>query len=181
MYLKVHQSYRDVVAICDSDLIGKKFEEGKRQLDIKQEVEKNRIAKNAFKRNKAIALASAIASGAQAVLMALANPPGPPTTIPLGIAAGALSALQIGKILATKFEGESGASDVSAPSGGGGSGSGGGTSTGSPNPFKAPPLVKVGEAGNSGGRMAPLKAYVVSTDMTREQDNDAILRRRSSY
>jgi hypothetical protein len=36
MYLKVHQSYRDVIAICDSDLIGKKFEEGKRQLDIKE-------------------------------------------------------------------------------------------------------------------------------------------------
>jgi len=36
MHIKIHKSYRDVVAICDSDLIGKRFEEGKRQLDIKE-------------------------------------------------------------------------------------------------------------------------------------------------
>ncbi|MDP3881719.1 MAG: DUF424 family protein [Nanoarchaeota archaeon] len=36
MYLKIHKSYRHVVAICDKELIGKKFEEGKRQLDIKE-------------------------------------------------------------------------------------------------------------------------------------------------
>ena len=34
--VKIHQSYRDVVAVCDSDLIGKKFEEGKLQLDVRQ-------------------------------------------------------------------------------------------------------------------------------------------------
>lgn len=36
MLLKIHKSYRDVVAICDSDLIGKRFEEGKFQLDVKE-------------------------------------------------------------------------------------------------------------------------------------------------
>ena len=36
MYIKIHQSYRTVVAVCDSDLIGKKFEEGKRILDIRE-------------------------------------------------------------------------------------------------------------------------------------------------
>ena len=36
MYVKIHKSYRYVVAICDSDLIGKQFEEGKFQLDIKE-------------------------------------------------------------------------------------------------------------------------------------------------
>ena len=36
MFLKIHKSYRDVVALCDSDLIGKRFEEGKFQLDIKE-------------------------------------------------------------------------------------------------------------------------------------------------
>ena len=36
MFLKIHKSYRDVVAICDSDLIGKRFEEGKFQLDVKE-------------------------------------------------------------------------------------------------------------------------------------------------
>lgn len=36
MYVKIIKSYRDVVAICDSDLIGKRFEEGKLQLDVKE-------------------------------------------------------------------------------------------------------------------------------------------------
>lgn len=34
MLIKTHKSYRDVVAICDSDLLGKKFEQGKMQLEI---------------------------------------------------------------------------------------------------------------------------------------------------
>lgn len=36
MFLKVIESYRNVVAICDKDLIGKKFEEDKFQLDVKE-------------------------------------------------------------------------------------------------------------------------------------------------
>ncbi len=42
MFIKIHKTYRDVVAICDSDLIGKRFESqasddlGKFQLDIKE-------------------------------------------------------------------------------------------------------------------------------------------------
>jgi len=36
MYVNVIKSYRDVVAICDSELIGKKFEEGELQLDVKE-------------------------------------------------------------------------------------------------------------------------------------------------
>ena len=36
MLVKIHKTYRDVVAICDSDLIGKRFEEGRFQLDIKE-------------------------------------------------------------------------------------------------------------------------------------------------
>jgi len=34
--IKVHESYRKVVAICDSELIGRKFEEGKMQLDVRE-------------------------------------------------------------------------------------------------------------------------------------------------
>jgi hypothetical protein len=34
--IKVHDSYRRVVAVADTKLIGKKFEEGKRQLDIRE-------------------------------------------------------------------------------------------------------------------------------------------------
>ena len=36
MLLKIIKTYRDVVFICDSELIVKKFEEGKFQLDIKE-------------------------------------------------------------------------------------------------------------------------------------------------
>lgn len=36
MFLKIHKSYRDVVAICDMELVGKKFEEDKFQLDLKE-------------------------------------------------------------------------------------------------------------------------------------------------
>lgn len=36
MFVKIHDSYRKVVAICDSNLIGKKFEEGIKQLDVRE-------------------------------------------------------------------------------------------------------------------------------------------------
>jgi hypothetical protein len=36
MNVRVIKSKRDVVAICDSELIGKKFEEGKFQLEVKE-------------------------------------------------------------------------------------------------------------------------------------------------
>ena len=36
MYLKIHRSYRNVVAVCDKNLMGGKFIEDKYQLDIKE-------------------------------------------------------------------------------------------------------------------------------------------------
>jgi len=36
MYIKIHESYRKVVALCDKEILGKKFEEGKRQLDVRE-------------------------------------------------------------------------------------------------------------------------------------------------
>lgn len=36
MYVNVIRSYRDIVAVCDSDLLGKTFEEGNHQLDVKE-------------------------------------------------------------------------------------------------------------------------------------------------
>jgi len=44
MFLKVIESYRNVVAICDEDLIGKKFGEGKFQLDVKENFFKEKEA-----------------------------------------------------------------------------------------------------------------------------------------
>ena len=36
MFVKTHKSYRDIIAICDSGLIGKRFEEGIMQLEISE-------------------------------------------------------------------------------------------------------------------------------------------------
>lgn len=36
MFVKIIKSYRDVVAICDSNLLGKKYEEGQFQLDVRE-------------------------------------------------------------------------------------------------------------------------------------------------
>lgn len=36
MFVNIIKTYRDVVAICDKELLGKKFEEGKFHLDIKE-------------------------------------------------------------------------------------------------------------------------------------------------
>lgn len=36
MFIKIHESYRKVVALADEELIGKKFEEGKKQLDVRE-------------------------------------------------------------------------------------------------------------------------------------------------
>jgi len=36
MLIKIHKSYRQVIAICDSNLLGKKFEQGKMNLDLNE-------------------------------------------------------------------------------------------------------------------------------------------------
>jgi len=36
MQIKIHKAYRDIVSICDTDIIGKSFEEGNRILDVKE-------------------------------------------------------------------------------------------------------------------------------------------------
>ena len=36
MFIKIHKSYRKVVALADANLIGKKLEEGRFQLDIRE-------------------------------------------------------------------------------------------------------------------------------------------------
>ena len=36
MFLNIIKSYRDVVAICDQELLGKEFEEGKFYLNVKE-------------------------------------------------------------------------------------------------------------------------------------------------
>lgn len=36
MLVKIHEAYRKIIAICDSELIGKKFERDNLQLDVKE-------------------------------------------------------------------------------------------------------------------------------------------------
>jgi len=36
MYLNIIKTYRDVIAICDAELLGKVFEQGDFQLDVKE-------------------------------------------------------------------------------------------------------------------------------------------------
>ncbi|MAG37940.1 hypothetical protein CMI45_00945 [Candidatus Pacearchaeota archaeon] len=36
MHLKIHKSYRNVISLADKELIGKKFEEGKFQLNVRE-------------------------------------------------------------------------------------------------------------------------------------------------
>lgn len=36
MIINTIKSYRDIVAVCDKELLGKKFEEGKFQLEVKE-------------------------------------------------------------------------------------------------------------------------------------------------
>lgn len=58
MYLKIHESYRKVVALSDSDLIGKKFEEGKRQLELRENFYKGELVeeKKAIEALKSLAI-----------------------------------------------------------------------------------------------------------------------------
>ncbi len=35
MLVKIHEAYRKIIAICDSELLGKKFEQDNLQIDIK--------------------------------------------------------------------------------------------------------------------------------------------------
>jgi hypothetical protein len=45
MYVNIIESYRNIVTICDKELIGKKFEEEKKQLNIKESFYKGENAK----------------------------------------------------------------------------------------------------------------------------------------
>ena len=36
MFIKIIKSYREIVAVCDSSILGKRFERGNFQLDIKE-------------------------------------------------------------------------------------------------------------------------------------------------
>ncbi len=49
--IKIHQAYREIIAVCDSELVGKKLENDKMQLEVSkefyggEEMSENRILK----------------------------------------------------------------------------------------------------------------------------------------
>jgi hypothetical protein len=126
--------------------------------------------KKAFQIRKAANLAQATVDGTKAVLSTYADTPGGPVIkgIAAGIAGG-FALLQIRKIASAKFEG-------GAPNGGGGGSMGGGNDTAMQTvTSSAPSFQIVGNAGTNplgglGG--APIKAYVVSSEVTTGQELD---------
>lgn len=36
MLVKIHDSYRKIIAVCDSELLGKRFEEGNMQIEVSE-------------------------------------------------------------------------------------------------------------------------------------------------
>ncbi len=52
MLVNIVRSYRDIVAICDSELLGKYFEEGNFQLDIKESFYKGDTLKGTSKKTE---------------------------------------------------------------------------------------------------------------------------------
>lgn len=42
MFIKIHRSYRNIVALCDAELLGKRFEEGMRQLYLRESFYKDK-------------------------------------------------------------------------------------------------------------------------------------------
>ena len=37
MLVKIHKSYRDIISVCDTELVGKRFVEGKTQIYVKED------------------------------------------------------------------------------------------------------------------------------------------------
>jgi hypothetical protein len=130
------------------------------------------VKKKAFDTNKKMQIASAIISGALAVINGLAMQP----FIPLGIISAATAAITAGisiaKISATQFQ------DTGSPpqkpvlanpaaaglSGGASTGSSGGSSN-----FSAPSFYKLGQGGANGGGGQSQRVYVLESDITKTQ------------
>lgn len=122
--------------------------------------------KKLFRRNKAMQMAGAAMSTAQAVIAALAPPPtglGNPWGAVNAIAAGLAGAAQIAVIAKQKFPG--GGGDVPAPDTGGGI----------PSLTTVPTNLAPGASSPQLDTTPLVRAYVVSTEVTTQQQLDASL------
>jgi len=138
-------------------------------------------AKKAFQIQKAISITQATIQGVVAVQKTLSEPALPfPANVITASAIGITSAANVAAIAAKKFDAGGGGS---APSVGGG-----GASTPSAGGGGAPQFNTVGTSGFNqvAGSIAeqnqePVKAYVVSTDVTSQQSLDRNSREKSSF
>lgn len=172
-------------SIAASQALSDAFFQG--QLDAAQGNAEQELAikKKQFEVNKAFQISTAIMSGVKSVMTALETP------FPVGqILAGvnaALAAANIIKIASTQFNSGGGgggaAKTVSKPNIGGSFGGGGVGNTA--NLYKVgsnqPSFVGGSNQQKQGNSQQPvIKAFVVSSDITNQQNKDAIIKRRAS-
>lgn len=132
----------------------------------------------AFKIQKAVNIASAVVDTYKAANAALASAPPPFNFIAMGAAITA-GLLNVKKIASTKFEG---GSTPSASGGGGSFSSSIGSSTQNNGNVIAPNFNIVGAGGaNQLGNLAPIQAYVVSSEMTSQQALDRNRMRNATF
>jgi hypothetical protein len=132
-------------------------------------------AEKAFKRNKALALATAVVNTGQAVVNAL-TAGGNPLKIATGAQfveagiAAAVGAAQVATIARSKYQaagGGGGQTETNVPTPGGGGGGGGGTI--------GAPTLDLGFLGAGAGQQEPIRAYVLAENVsTAQQANQKI-------
>ena len=140
------------------DLQNQKLKNGK---ITQEEYDKNvaKIQEQAAKREKAYAIGSAIISGAQAVLNALATKAPWPIPVVMAALAGVLAAAQVAKIIATPIQSTGAGSSAS-------SGSVSAPSTAPNTSFSFAPTT------TSETTTAPIKTYVLTKDVQSAQQMD---------
>lgn len=131
-----------------------------------------KIKKKAFETNKKMQIASAIISGALAVVNGLSMQP----FIPLGIISAATAAITTGisvaKISSTQFQDTGSPPQKPTLANPAAAGLGGGSSTGSSGGggnFSAPQFYKLGQGGANGGSGSAQRVYVLESDITKTQ------------
>ena len=131
----------------------------------KGSAEEKKILKQQFEINKLVSASTATINGIQSVTKTLAE--GGPLAIPLAASMGVLAAINVAKILATKFDGGGGGADTGGNFTGGGVGGNGVqlNPVGSNQTLLGPDGKPLGNQGSN----QPIKAYVVETDITQSQ------------
>ena len=156
-------------------------------------------AKRAFETQKQLSVVNATVSGIEAVIKALAAPPGFPFTIPFAAAAAAMTAANIAKIEGTQFSDSGGGgagSSASLSTGGGSGGSYGSNVHFGGQTFGGQGLYGIGNnnrefqglagqnisggGGSQTNQPQVIKAYVVSQEIEKSLNKNAVINRRAN-